>query len=145
MNIVCTQCGTTNRIPEERLQDGPKCGKCKHSVFDGKPADIDVQKFNTVIAKNETPVVVDFWAPWCGPCVGMAPAYEQATAELEPEFRLMKINTESYPDLNERFGIRGIPTLIMFAGGKELARQSGAMGLQDIVSWVRQNSATGHA
>jgi len=140
MNIVCVNCGTTNRIPEDRLEDGPKCGKCKNTVFNGKPADINVQIMNTVKANNATPVVVDFWAPWCGPCVGMAPAYEQATAELEPRYRMLKINTDTYPELNERFAIRGIPTLIMFSGGKEIARKTGAMGLPDIVSWVRQKA-----
>ena len=137
LHLVCPHCDTTNRIPEERLGDVPYCGRCKQAIFTGHPVELTSANFEPHISRNDTPVVVDFWAPWCGPCQRMAPSYERAAAELEPNIRLAKLNTEQEQGIAARFGIRSIPTLVIFKKGGELARQAGAMGVQDIARWVR--------
>ena len=139
-HVVCPSCHATNRLPADRLAESPRCGKCGEQVFAGKPAELTDASFEKHISRNDVPVVVDFWAPWCGPCKMMAPAFEQAAAELEPKVRLAKLNTESEQGTAARFNIRSIPTLALFKGGKEIARQAGAMGAADIVRWVEANS-----
>ncbi|MGZ5101149.1 MAG: thioredoxin TrxC [Usitatibacter sp.] len=140
IHIVCPHCGATNRVLPERVGDGPRCGKCHQALFDGHPVELDEAGFNRHIASNDLPVVVDFWAPWCGPCLAMAPEFEKAAAMLEPAARLVKVNTEAAQNLAQRFNIRSIPTMALFRGGREIARQSGAMGAASIVSWVQANS-----
>jgi len=125
-----------NRVPNDKLEHGPKCGKCQQTLFGHSPQELSAANFKKVTTRNDIPVVVDFWAPWCGPCKAMAPAYEQAAKELEPRFRLAKLNTEQEPSIGSGLAIRGIPTLIVFAGGKEIARQSGAMPQGEIIRWV---------
>ena len=136
MNLVCTHCQTTNRIQDDRLSDGPKCGRCKEPLFSGHPIALTQETFDRHLASDGLPLVVDFWAEWCGPCRMMAPAYEQAAARLEPRVRLAKLDTEAAPEIAGRYSIRGIPTLIAFRNGREVARQSGAMDLGGITSWV---------
>ncbi len=136
-HIVCPHCHAVNRIPSQRLGDGPKCGKCGNRLFNQHPVELTTATFDKHIARNDIPVLVDFWAPWCGPCKMMAPAFEQAAAQLEPGIRLVKVNTEIEQGLGARHGIRSIPTLALFKGGKEVTRQAGAMGAADIVNWVR--------
>jgi thioredoxin 2 len=138
LHVVCPHCATTNRVLPERVAEG-KCGKCHQALFDGHPAQLDEATFNHHIASNDIPVVVDFWAPWCGPCRMMAPEFEKAAAMLEPAARLVKVNTEEAQALAQRFNIRSIPTMALFRGGREVARQSGAMGAETIASWVRAN------
>ena len=140
LHIVCPHCNTTNRLPAERANAGPRCGNCKKALFDGHPVELDEAGFERHIAGNDLPVVVDFWAPWCGPCKSMAPEYEKAAAMLEPGVRLAKVNTEEAQDLARRFNIRSIPTMALFRGGHEIARQSGAMGAAAIANWVRSNA-----
>ena len=137
LHIVCPHCGAVNRIPAARLGDGPKCGKCHRQLFQAHPIELTSANFDTQISRNDIPVLVDFWAPWCGPCKMMAPAFAQAAYQLEPQVRLAKLNTEAEQAIGARFGIRSIPTLALFRGGRELARQPGAMGAADIVRWVR--------
>ncbi len=139
-NIVCAHCSAVNRIPSARLTDGPRCGKCREPLFAGHPVTLTDANFETHISRSDVPVVVDFWAPWCGPCKMMAPAFEQAAADLEPNVRLAKLNTEEAQATAARFQIRSIPTLAVFKGGREVARQPGAMGAADIVRWVQANS-----
>lgn len=139
-HIVCPSCAATNRIPAERLGQGPKCGKCGEQIFAGRPAALTDASFQKHIEKNDIPVVVDFWADWCGPCKMMAPQFEQAAKELEPDVRLAKLDTEAAQGTAARFSIRSIPTLVLFRGGREIARQPGAMGAADIVRWVRAHS-----
>ena len=139
LHIVCPHCHTTNRVASDQLSSAPTCGRCKLALFDAHPVELDSVSFNKHIKRNQIPVVVDFWAPWCGPCRMMAPAYEQAAGLLEPHVRLAKLNTEAVPQPSAQFNIRSIPTMVMFRGGQEVARQSGAMGSADIVSWVRSN------
>ncbi|HTP96706.1 MAG TPA: thioredoxin TrxC [Burkholderiales bacterium] len=140
LHVVCPHCDTTNRIARERLADGAKCGQCKAPLFTGHPVALTQASFDRHVAASDIPLVVDFWAPWCGPCRMMAPAYEQAAARLEPHVRLAKVDTEAEPALAARFGIRSIPTLIAFKSGQELARQPGALDLPRILRWVESNT-----
>ncbi len=137
MRILCLRCHTINRVPAARLADGPNCGQCHEPLFAGHPIALTASDFDVHATRNDIPLVVDFWAPWCGPCRMMAPAFEQAAKAMEPLARLGKVNTEDEPTLAARFGIASIPTMIIFRNGREVARQPGALGLQDIVRWVR--------
>ncbi|PLY13760.1 MAG: thiol reductase thioredoxin [Sedimenticola sp.] len=138
VHIVCPHCQGVNRVPRARLGENPGCGKCHKPLFTGKPLELD-EKGLAQHLKSDLPVVVDFWAPWCGPCKMMAPAFAQAAVQLEPQARLVKINTEQNQQIAMRHGIRSIPTLVMFRRGQEHARISGAMDAQGLSSWVRQN------
>ncbi len=138
--VACPTCNTLNRAPREKLAAGAsgKCGHCGSPLFGGHPVALNAQSFETHAAKSDIPLVVDFWAPWCGPCKAMAPQFEQAAGHLEPTVRLAKVNTEDEQALAGRFGIQAIPTMILFKHGKEVARQSGAMNAAGIESWVQQ-------
>jgi thioredoxin 2 len=138
-HVVCARCGTTNRVRRDRLDAGPVCGSCKEALLPGKAFDLGAETFDRHLAANDLPLVVDFLAPWCAPCRMMAPAYAEAAARLAPGVRLAKLDTEAVPEIAARFGIRGIPTLIAFRNGREVARQSGAMDLPGILGWVKSN------
>ena len=137
LHIVCPHCQSINRVPGTRLREEPKCGRCHAPLFTGHPVALTASDFDVHATRNDIPLVVDFWAPWCGPCRMMAPAYEQAAKILEPQVRLAKVNTEEQQALGARFGIQSIPTMIVLRGGREVTRQPGALDLQDIVRWVR--------
>ncbi|MBU6465807.1 MAG: thioredoxin TrxC [Burkholderiales bacterium] len=137
LHIVCPHCHTTNRVQADQLGSAPDCGKCHQPLFTASPLALDAASFERHIGRSQIPVLVDFWAPWCGPCRQMAPAYAQAVKELEPQVRLAKLDTEAHPQPAARFNIRSIPTMILFKGGKEAARISGALPASEIVRWVR--------
>lgn len=138
MYIVCPHCDTTNRLLAKRLVEHPKCGKCQKALFTGKPMALDAARFDRHLKHNDIPLLVDFWADWCGPCKMMAPYFEAATKLLEPKVRVIKIDTQLQQALAARYAIQSIPTLMVFSHGKERARHSGVMSAQEIVRWTLQ-------
>jgi thioredoxin 2 len=139
-HIVCPNCGAVNRVPSEKNAAAAKCGKCHQKLFTGHPVAATTQNFAKQIQANDIPVVVDFWAEWCGPCKMMAPNYDRVAAELEPEFRFLKVDTEAEPALSAQYGIRSIPMLMMFKKGKVVAQQAGAVDAGRLRSWLRQHA-----
>lgn len=136
LHIVCPHCSAVNRIPSARIGESSKCGKCHQTLFSAHPVELTSANFQQHLSRNDIPVLVDFWAPWCGPCKTMAPAFKQAAAQLEPKVRLAKVNTETEQNIGAKYGIRSIPTLMLFQNGQQVAQQAGAMGVADIVRWT---------
>ncbi|MBB3332107.1 thioredoxin 2 [Halomonas campaniensis] len=137
LTLGCPHCGALNRVSQARLNDGPKCGKCKQALFTGEPVALTSANFRPLVERSELPVVVDFWAGWCGPCKMMAPIFAEAARELEPRLRFAKLDTEAESALAGRYGIRSIPTLIVFRNGQELARQPGVLQGPQLRAWLR--------
>ncbi|MCB1462688.1 MAG: thioredoxin TrxC [Nitratireductor sp.] len=140
-HIVCSHCGSVNRIPPAKSALAAKCGKCGDPLFEATPVDVPANVFQRQISRSSVPVLVDVWAPWCGPCRMMAPAFQSAAEQLEPAVRLIKLNSDEQQQIAGQLGIRSIPTMILFHHGREVARQSGAMAAGQIVQWARQAAA----
>ncbi|KAB7781837.1 thioredoxin TrxC [Methylorubrum populi] len=138
-HIVCPHCASINRVPLSKPAKAARCGRCKQALFTGHPVSIGSAHFDQHIQRNDIPVVVDFWAEWCGPCKAMAPVFEQLSTEFEPEFRFLKVDTEAEQELAARYGIRSIPTMILFWRGAEFARRAGAVNTDTLRAWLRQH------
>lgn len=139
MIIMCPHCAGLNRVPDDKLSKKATCGKCKSELFPGKAIEMTGEQFQRAMQKTDQPLVVDFWAPWCGPCQGFAPTFAKAAAAFEPQARFVKINTEVEQQIAGQYGIRSIPTLAIFQGGKEITRLSGAMDFGGFSQWLQQN------
>ncbi|RPI99350.1 MAG: thioredoxin TrxC [Deltaproteobacteria bacterium] len=137
LHIVCPNCDTTNRVISEKLSENPRCGKCKHALFVGRPLELKRTNVQRHISYSEVPVLVEFWAPWCGYCQKMAPVFTQAAGRLEPRVRLATVNTQAEQALAGELGVSGVPTLVLFKDGREVARQSGAMDLDTLIGWIK--------
>jgi thioredoxin 2 len=137
LHIVCPHCDTINRVPHARLKEGGRCGQCRQALFGDHPVALDTARFERHLAKSDVPLVIDFWAPWCGPCRAMAPEFEKAADALEREARLVKVNVDEEPSVAQRFQVRSIPTLVLALHGRELARTAGARSAAQLVEWVR--------
>ena len=140
LHVVCPQCHAVNRLPDNRLGEGGSCGKCHAPLFNGHPVELNETSFDQHISRSDIPVVVDFWAPWCAPCRGMAPSFAEAARQMEPAYSFAKLDTEQSQNIAARFNIRSIPTIALFKNGREVARQAGAMDTSNIVRWVKNNS-----
>ena len=148
LHLVCPHCLAVNRVSADRPAERAKCGTCHRPLFEGRPFPITTQSFERHRTRNDIPLVIDFWAPWCGPCRAMGPAFERAAGELEPGYRLLKVNIDEEPALAERFGVHGIPLLMLFAHGEPAVQTAGAMSTAGIVSWARahgQENQASHA
>ena len=137
LHIVCPHCDTTNRVPRDKLADGGRGGQCQQKLFDGHPSALDPARFERHLAKSEVPLLIDFWAEWCGPCRMMAPEFERAAAQLEPAVRLVKVNVDEEPTLAQRYRVQSIPTLLLAFQGRELARAAGARSAAQLVQWTQ--------
>ena len=136
IQVVCGHCDSLVGLPPDRLNDAPRCPKCHFALFEGKPLELNAANFDRHVSQNGVPLVVDFWAPWCGPCIAMAPYYETTARQLEPKLRFAKLNTQDEPGPGARFNIRSIPTMVVFRAGQEIARQSGAMDSATMSRWL---------
>ncbi|MVT64869.1 thioredoxin TrxC [Bradyrhizobium pachyrhizi] len=144
LHVVCPHCDAINRVPRERLRQRPNCGSCRRQLFEGHPIALDsLARFNKYTSHSDIPLLVDFWAAWCGPCKAMAPIFEQAAAQLEPEMRLVKVDVDAAPELQQRFSVQSIPTLILVLRGQEIARKPGLMTLHQLLSWAREQVGAG--
>ncbi|MEN8141707.1 MAG: thioredoxin TrxC [Thermodesulfobacteriota bacterium] len=139
IHVVCPHCHGVNRLPAGRLTEQPVCGRCRAKLFAGSVAQLDYEAFQSHVRRSQIPVLIDFWAPWCGPCKMMAPAFLEAARALEPQVRLVKVNTEKEPSLGRSWNIRSIPTMVLVKDGREVARQSGAMDSSAIIAWTRSH------
>jgi thioredoxin 2 len=138
LHIVCPHCDTINRVPPARLSDGGRCGQCRQPLFDGHPVALDTARFERQLEESDVPLLIDFWAEWCGPCRMMAPEFQKAAAAIEPRARLVKLNVDEEPEVASRFNVRSIPTLVLALHGRELARSAGARSVAQLVQWVEQ-------
>jgi thioredoxin 2 len=138
LHVVCPRCDTINRLPQPKLAAGGRCGQCKNPLFEGHPVALDTARFERHLEKGDLPLLIDFWAPWCGPCRTMAPEFERAAAALEPAVRLVKVNVDEEPALAERFAVRSIPTLALARHGREIARTAGARSAAQLAEWARE-------
>jgi thioredoxin 2 len=143
-HIVCPHCDGVNRVPAGKPMAAAKCGVCHKPLFTGHAVPVTADRFDKHISRDDIPVVVDFWAEWCGPCKAMAPFYERVAGELEPALRFLKLDTDRAPELSARYGIRGIPTTIVFRGGREAARRTGAMDATTLRSWLGEVAPRAH-
>lgn len=136
IQVVCGHCDSVVRLPDDRLSESPRCPNCHFALFEGTPITLTAANFDKHVSRGDLPLVVDFWAPWCGPCLAMAPFFEKTARQLEPKLRFAKLDTEAHPAPAAKFNIRSIPTMIVFRGGREIARQIGAMDAASLTRWL---------